>query len=126
LALLRQNLEAKDVATGINSSATIVVTPLAPVGLSVSGSPSPDTAGAQVGGAADHHDRGHGQQRHPRVFHLERGKEVMSPREPDLAALPRGDPHLPVGPWEWWSPSRLAVARRCDVTQVAKVLREIA
>jgi hypothetical protein len=38
-------INAKDVATGVNSFDTIFVTPLAPAGLSVTNLPSPDTAG---------------------------------------------------------------------------------
>ena len=42
-------INAKDVATGTSSSATIVVTPLAPVSLSVAGLPNPYAAGTLVG-----------------------------------------------------------------------------
>jgi hypothetical protein len=42
-------LNARDVATGTSSSATIAVTPLAPVGLSVAGFPNPYVAGTLVG-----------------------------------------------------------------------------
>jgi hypothetical protein len=42
-------INAKDLATGVNSFATIFVTPLAPAGLSVSSLPSPYTAGTLSG-----------------------------------------------------------------------------
>jgi hypothetical protein len=42
-------INAKDLATGVNTSATVVVTPLAPASLSVSRLPSPYIAGTQVG-----------------------------------------------------------------------------
>jgi hypothetical protein len=41
-------INAKDLATGVNTFDTIFVTPLAPVGLSVTSLPSPYTAGTQV------------------------------------------------------------------------------
>jgi hypothetical protein len=42
-------INAKDLATGVNNSATIIVTPLAPVALSVTSLPSTYTAGSVVG-----------------------------------------------------------------------------
>jgi hypothetical protein len=42
-------INARDVATGVNTSATILVTPLAPVSMGVTSLPSPDTAGTALG-----------------------------------------------------------------------------